>query len=498
MTCNVLCFRCGEVFCGKCTQFRRRLSILATPDPDGISYRVCRACYDVGPQTLGVTNSSTKDFKIHRHYCRTNSINQKSGSSEKVNFIKECDRLVQGFQKEVGSSRIKNFVLKTVGSMAVPAWQKSKHWTAKCDTCMLCFKTFTITDLKSHCRVCGHVICSSCSSDTLIVYVDDNSSKVMWSLINIIGSPDKEPAVCLYLRICNHCHSGVAEIQGRAVIEAERTLIDGPSMLDNVSDIHGSLVKTQNKITALLPKYESLVDAVEAKGELKGVVGEGQSATQTLAKYHLDLSDLFTQFAVDMQGLRRLKPRTNAQMKLARNLTQGKFGFYNDNFPAYRECKKRLDEVLPSQILESMQKIVDEQAINNAYIVIKQLGLEALILATTHDIPDTVPLILARCEEVCIEDLKKQIQQYRGDWEAHLSTVTELLQIQIKEHRLVKPSRTYTKSYGARYVQEYLVERVHILLRQTTRQLGDKTTGKTFRTTKQALETANGQITALK
>jgi len=28
------------VFCGKCTQYRRRLSLLATPDPNGFAYRV--------------------------------------------------------------------------------------------------------------------------------------------------------------------------------------------------------------------------------------------------------------------------------------------------------------------------------------------------------------------------------------------------------------------------------------------------------------------------
>ena len=28
------------MFCGKCSQYRRRLSLFATPDPDGINYRV--------------------------------------------------------------------------------------------------------------------------------------------------------------------------------------------------------------------------------------------------------------------------------------------------------------------------------------------------------------------------------------------------------------------------------------------------------------------------
>ena len=39
-----LLYRCGEVFCGKCSQFRRRLSLFATPDPDGKSYRVGTNC----------------------------------------------------------------------------------------------------------------------------------------------------------------------------------------------------------------------------------------------------------------------------------------------------------------------------------------------------------------------------------------------------------------------------------------------------------------------
>lgn len=33
-------WRCGEVFCNQCSQFKRRLSLLAIPDPNGVSYRV--------------------------------------------------------------------------------------------------------------------------------------------------------------------------------------------------------------------------------------------------------------------------------------------------------------------------------------------------------------------------------------------------------------------------------------------------------------------------
>ena len=76
------------------------------------------------------------------------------------------------------------------------------------------------------------------------------------------------------------------------------------SILDDIANIHKTLKRLQEKISDLLPKYETLVDAVEAKGNLKELVQAESSATQTLAKYHVDLSDLFTQFAIDIQSVR--------------------------------------------------------------------------------------------------------------------------------------------------------------------------------------------------
>ncbi|KAJ7392559.1 hypothetical protein OS493_010206 [Desmophyllum pertusum] len=73
----------------------------------------------------------------------------------------------------------------------IPDWQKSKRWmpsSSKTD-CTLCSKKFSVTDTKSHCKVCGAIICSSCSSETLILYPAEPSGTVQWALINIIGFP---------------------------------------------------------------------------------------------------------------------------------------------------------------------------------------------------------------------------------------------------------------------------------------------------------------------
>lgn len=343
-------------------------------------------------------------------------------------------------------------------------------------------------------------MCSNCSSETLIVYVEDDNKEVRWCLINIIGSPDKEPDVCLYLRICNQCHGEVAEVQGRQAMMAEQTETDGihVSLVDDMATINQSLVDIQGIILNVLPMYEQLVDAVEAKGDLKGLLQQGGSATQTLAKYHLDLSDHFTKFAIVMQSLKKLKPRTNTQVKLAKNLTSSKFCFYNDNFSVYRENKKRLEQILPYEVLEGVQKIVDDQAINSAYIVIKQLGLEALLLVSSDKVDEQIAAMLVNCEEICKDELQKQLKANDCEFDEHLKTVKELLQIRLKKHRLVKPSRRLTKAHGVKYVEFFLLDRCHLLLSQTMRQLNGKTAVKKFKSSKNALESTKLEVLELR
>ena len=313
---------------------------------------------------------------------------------------------------------------------------------------------------------------------------------MQWALINIIGSPDEEPAGCLYLRICNACHGEVAVLQGKTVTDGSPET----SVLDDIASIHKTLTRLQAKISDLLPKYETLVDAVEAKTDLKGLVPVQESATQTMARYHLELSDLFTQFAVDMQSIKRLKPQTNTQIKLAKNLTSSMFNFYGDNFPVFRECKRRTVEILPQEILEKVQQIVDQNAINNCYIYIKQLGLEALLLADIHKFDNQIATFLADCESVCLQDLKSQIETCREDWDQHEKSLNKLLHENLMKHRLVIPSKRMTKQKGAVYVQSFLLDRCGLVVIKTLLQLSAKTTEKKFSASKQALHNLSKQL----
>ena len=145
-----------------------------------------------------------------------------------------------------------------------------------------------------------------------------------------------------------------------------------------------------------------------------------------------------------------------------------------------------------------MQKIVDDQAINSAYIVIKQLGYEALLLVSSDKVDDNIAAMLVKCEEICKDELQKQLQASDCEFDEHLQTVQQLLQIQLQKHRLVKPSRRLSKAHGSKYVEWFLLDRCHLLLSQIIRQLGGKTATKKFKASKNALETTKLQVMELR
>ena len=85
----------------------------------------------------------------------------------------------------------------------------------------------------------------------------------------------------------------------------------------------------------------------------------------------------------------------------------------------------------------------------------------------------------------------------REDWASHLETINELLQLQIKEHRMVRPSTTLAQQHGGVYVKEFLVERLDSQISKTLRKLCAKTTSRKFTATKCALEKASAQLGAV-
>ncbi|XP_053403419.1 uncharacterized protein LOC128558412 [Mercenaria mercenaria] len=62
------CRRCGKIFCMSCLQYKRRLNIVAQPDPNGVLCKVCLSCFEDRGLSLGCTSrSQTEVFKqLHK------------------------------------------------------------------------------------------------------------------------------------------------------------------------------------------------------------------------------------------------------------------------------------------------------------------------------------------------------------------------------------------------------------------------------------------------
>lgn len=127
------CRRCGEVFCNQCSQFKRRLSLLAKPDPNGVSYRVCKRCFDVGPQILGTIFPHEEEFKVWREWKSKDRHNKNTITDLETQHevYKELQRLVNGYRNHLSKSKIKSFVAEALSLVKIPEWQKSKCWTVR-------------------------------------------------------------------------------------------------------------------------------------------------------------------------------------------------------------------------------------------------------------------------------------------------------------------------------------------------------------------------------
>ncbi|KAK2573825.1 RUN and FYVE domain-containing protein 2, partial [Acropora cervicornis] len=123
------CRRCGEVFCNQCSQFKRRLSLLAIPDPNGVSYRVCKRCFDVGPQILGTIRPHMEEFNVWREMTSKDRDNNKNTITDpETDIYEELQRLVNGYRNHLSKSKIKSFVAEALSLVKIPEWQKSKCW----------------------------------------------------------------------------------------------------------------------------------------------------------------------------------------------------------------------------------------------------------------------------------------------------------------------------------------------------------------------------------
>ncbi|XP_070538407.1 uncharacterized protein [Ptychodera flava] len=507
------CRSCGEVYCWSCTSYERRLSALAEPDPAGKRYKVCFRCYDQGPQTIGQIRDHSQEFLRLR---LLKKIPQKSPEHAlamdhynlPLNVRTECKRLVDGFQHSIGNSKLKSTVSEIMSPLtSVPDWQKCRRWTPKSatDVCQRCKQVFGWTSKKYSCKVCGCVVCSSCSSTDLLLFVPDGDTGMdplpRWAIIRLIGCPEVEPDIHLYLRVCNHCKHLLQEVQ----IQEEKTAYRVQQQFEennndtnlHIDHVYRRIVPIQKKIDTQLPEYQKRIDGLEIGLGCPKSLPQVRSNTQILAKAQGDLADHFTSFVCAVMSIKQIKAQTPAQQTVVRNLMKCKFGYYQDNMYLFRQLKHRLAVVTPMEVLERIQQIVDYNAINGACLATKQLAYESLILCMKHKLNEHLAASIKRTSEVMQIELQRCVEEEGENWDSHQTRMETFIKMQLKGAKgdtsgktkcYIRPSKEKIREEGLGYIEKFLPQRCEQAISKITLQLNAKSMDKNFKASKESLK----------
>ncbi|XP_060073046.1 uncharacterized protein LOC132552871 [Ylistrum balloti] len=496
------CRRCGGRFCENCLKYRRRLNHLANPDPDGKQYKVCQQCFEEGKDNQGVTHSLTASYLALRSQRKElqraaeKSLRDMSWR-HRFDLEAECKRLIAGFKSAVGNSELKRSLHEMRTIIAVPEWQKSPYWLMEvtADICQICKSKFSLMRKKHHCRLCSKSLCKRCSSKDLLVFVPDedrsDQTDPKLAIIKINGSPTVEPEVSLTLRICKLCQEKMVD---RQLNNVEKEFMEqGQDVFADLIVLHNSAQRIRESVSRQLLEYQVIVDSLEDNTSHKDK--DNKSNIKTLAKSQEDVADFLSQLVVKIQHLKKLRPESNAQAILFKNCLKSNCDFYFENLHQFRDQMNKLSESAPPNVLEMIQRTVDKHAIVSTQLYIRQLVYEAIHLSEKHKL-NSVELqgILIPVDQTIEEEAKWTLHCDGDDWDQHTQVMLTLLGDQIKNHRLIKPSRRLQEKEGSKHVSDVLKWRCSEVLQQVHVQINMKAANRSFQKSKNVLKDASERV----
>lgn len=485
------CAMCGMVFCRNCTNYSRRLSSNAQPDPLGQFHSVCQACFN-HHTAFGGMRDHAREFRTLRKerldLMRSNEIAQdrfslcsrRSADGKKAAVRREVERLVNGYKANPG--KLKDLVSEVV----VPDWQKCSNWVLSKNAlaCMNCGGNFGVMKRKLHCRIGGQVFCSNCAADELILYINEDGS-VRWALNGKDGGPTKVPARYRLLVVCRNCS-----------VELQDIILEGMSapppsvFLDSLFTLQSQLSKLQAKIEANLPGYKQLVESMEA-ADCSPKRVEDKHPMRKLVKAQLDLSDAFSTLAIDSQRLKALKPNGHVQEKLLRNVMMGMYRTYSDNMFSFRNLKNHLSEFVPMETMGMIQASLSQQSLERVHVVVQQLTLEALNLEHQYKLDNAFLTPIITISKHMDTEFKDFVEQREENWEAHSKAVMKFIEEELKNRRPRIQINSMVLLYRQPHVIQYLVvSQCSSLIHECYRELQAKTIEREFKMVKESLHEA--------
>lgn len=495
------CRRCGKVFCNPCLQFQRKLNLLAHLDPEGKSYKVCQTCFDEGQVQAGQCRNLTRYFHRLRQQASVTATVIENGKvtkcwRQRLDLDAECARLLQGFKTAIGTSEIKKTLHDLTTLVTMPNWQKSSTWLQEslAESCQKCSSKFGLMRKKLHCRVCGRAVCKTCSTKDLLLYVPNNNKEAepQLAIIRVIGCPAKEPDIALYLRVCNPCQEKISNKQIIDNNATEDAVQEGGDNLVRLEALHNNSVKLEQKTDSQLAQYQLVIESLEDNSRVSS--DSSRSNIKVLSKAQVDLADFLSQYNTNIMKMKQLKPSTNTQAMLFRNCLKSKCDFYIENQFTFRKLKRELEKSAPAETLQVIQQTVDLNAITSAQLYVRQLTFETLHLCDKYHICDSIPKLLSSLDEAVEVDAKQCISLNGENWEEHSSSITDMIRVQMKDHRLIKLSRSQLSSGAHDHVMVMISKRTKEALQQVRDQLDMKSTDKSFQTSKSSLDKTRSSL----
>ena len=411
------CGLCGDLFCYKCTIYRRKLSKVFKFSPDhekpkkkhlqlsiklvpddvfGTLHNVCSKCHKSEAEIpIYGFRDLMDDFQCFRlGKLGTEDAKEREGSlccrkyaystSKRQAIVKEVERLTQGFVKN------SSFVKELASEMKVPKWHKSAKWVdaSSVHHCYHCEKTFKMSSTKVNCRIGGQVVCKKCSQDDMIIYLEETDGEPKWGINGKVGPQSKDQVARFELyKICTICsdtlHSIYCENEG---FESESEQLKAKSFMDSVSQLQQSMATLQGKVDKWLPDYIQALEALDG-GSVDKMTRDDRIK---LAKLYYDITHTQSVVKEMCYGFHKLQPQTQSQKSILKNAKMGIENIYNEH-KHQMECPCELLSREMIEELHEVQKLASRKSMERVSADVYQMAADVVEHRDRYDLDDSLP-----------------------------------------------------------------------------------------------------------
>ncbi|KAJ3416991.1 carboxypeptidase Y-deficient [Chytridiales sp. JEL 0842] len=298
------CRKCGRIFCDAHTNYQMRLNPSdARHEPvNGIWCRVCEACF-IGREgymdTHGVSRKWTSTFfklrkgKVDQLLLESNKLEKRF---EKLSMLYATEAPQVNKRSSISSfSTLTGFGNNKLRSLeqSIVAWEDDRL-VPKCPECQI---VFTAIQRRSHCRLCGRVICGNdtCSGSLPLLPYDSSGKE------NVEAPSPGEVKACL------KCSKTVLRRRLHAIDLATVPI---------VVKLYESMAKYKAQAEEVLPKFNSLVMTLGNREVIKSDDREYIMA----ARYRKNLMDYFSEIEKIGKRIKTLEAKGSSSQKLQDNI----------------------------------------------------------------------------------------------------------------------------------------------------------------------------------